>query len=190
MKDIGVLPTELDIDGTAYAIESDYRACLAVLQAVNDPDLTNARKIEVCLMLYKAFPDGMPQKKYKEAYTAICDFLNHGSRNDKKVPVKIMDWEQDEDIMFPAINRAAGFEVRSVEYMHWWTFLGLLMSVDNESVWAQVLSLRNKKAKGKKLEKWEQEYWNANKSLCEIRKPETEEERQRKDELRALLGYK
>ncbi len=45
------------------------------------------------------------------------------------MPVKVMDWEQDEPILFPAINQVAGCEVRSVPYIHWWTFVGYFMEI-------------------------------------------------------------
>ena len=68
-----------------------------------------------------------------------------------------MDWEQDQRILFPAINAAAGYEVRSASYIHWWTFMGFFMEI-KEGTFSQVVSLRQKRAKGKKLEKWEQDY--------------------------------
>ena len=52
--------------------------------------------------------------------------------------------------------------------MHWWTFLGYFESVDNESLWSFILSIRQKRAKGKKLEKYEQEFYSKNIALCEV----------------------
>jgi len=98
-----------------------------------------------------------------------------------------MDWEQDENILFPAINKVAGFETRSIEYLHWWTFLGYYMEI-SEGVFSHVLSIRMKKAKGKKLEKWEREFWSSNKSICVLREKISEEEKAERDRLNALLG--
>ena len=98
-----------------------------------------------------------------------------------------MDWEQDESIMFPAINKVAGFETRSAEYIHWWTFLGYYMEI-SDGIYSQVLALRMKRAKGKKLEKWEREFWSTNKSICVLKPKLTAEEKADKDRLEALLG--
>ena len=81
----------------------------------------------------------------------------------------------------------AGYEVRSAEYIHWWTFVGYYMEI-SEGVFADVISIRLKKAKGKKLEKWEQEFWNANKRVCVLAPKLTAEEQAAKDRLNALLG--
>ena len=91
-----------------------------------------------------------------------------------------MDWEQDERILFPAINSAAGKEVRALDYLHWWTFMGYFMEI-RESTYAQVLQLRQKRAKGKKLEKWELEF-------CIIKKRLSQEEKDEQDFLKKLLG--
>ena len=98
-----------------------------------------------------------------------------------------MDWEQDERIMFPAINKAAGFEVRQAKYVHWRTFIGYYMEIP-EGIFSHVLSIRLKKAKGKKLEKYEKEFWNANKDICVLKTKLTEEEQVEKDRINALLG--
>jgi hypothetical protein len=56
------------------------------------------------------------------------------------------------------------------------------------SVYATVLNLRQKKAKGKKLEKHEKEFWNANKKLCVLQTKLTKEEKEEKARLLAMLG--
>lgn len=98
-----------------------------------------------------------------------------------------MDWEQDEAILFPALNKTAGFEIRTAEYLHWWTFLGYYMEI-SEGVFSSVLHIRMKKAKRKKLDKWEREYWTANKDICELTAKLSEAEQQKKDRLNAMLN--
>ena len=59
-------------------------------------------------------------------------------------------------------------EVRTVPYMHWWTFLGYYMAIDREDLYGTVLTIRHKKATGKKLEKYEKEFLTANRELCSL----------------------
>lgn len=184
---IGELPTSLCVNGKNYAIRTHFKDILKILCAFNDPELENKEKIYVCLfILYRNF-DNMPESEYEAAFKAAMDFIDHGMKeNDAKSP-RVMDWEQDENIMFPAINKVAGCETRTCEYIHWWTFLGYYMEI-SEGVFSHVLSMRMKKAKKKKLDKWEQEYWNANKSICVLREKLTAEEQAAKDKLNAMLG--
>ena len=51
-----------------------------------------------------------------------------------------------------------------------------------------VFSLRQKKSRGKKLEKWEREYWSSNAGICRLRPRLTDEERAEEDRLKAILG--
>ena len=179
------LPDTLDVNGRAWDIDPDFRQVLRILTAFEDPDLTDGEKAALCL--YNLYPDmdDIPREDLQAALDAAMDFIDHGA-DGKKGP-RTMDWTQDAPLIFPAVNRVAGFEVRSVDYMHWWTFLGLFMEI-KDSVYSTVLGVRAKKAKGKKLEKWEQDFFNENLSICRIRPRLTEAEKAEKERLMRILG--
>ena len=181
------LPTTLEFGGKEWEINTDYRDILNILVAFEDVELTDKEKAYVCL--YNMYPDfeSIPQDQLQAAYDAAIEFIDHGHKDDKRTSKKTMDWEYDADIIFPAVNHVAGIEVRAVDYMHWWTFLGYFMEIRDDTA-ATVFSLRQKKARGKKLEKYEQEYWNQNRAICEIKTKYTEEEQAEQDELKRLLG--
>lgn len=184
---IGSLPKSLNINGTEYAIRSDFRDVLKIVCAFSDPELENEEKIYICLfILYEDFEE-LPKDDYEAAFNAALEFIDHSSSKNDKKSFRIMDWEQDENIMFPAINKVAGFETRSVDYLHWWSFMGYFMEI-SDGVFSHILSLRAKKAKNKKLEKWEREYWQANKDICVLKPKLTAEEQAAKDRLNAMLG--
>lgn len=183
---IGRLPTTLEIGGTEYSIRTDFRDALTILEALGDPELDDKQKLFVMLFdLYEDFED-IPQDDYEEAVKKANWFLNGGQESEPGNHPRVMDWEQDEALIFPAVNNVAGFETRSAEYVHWWTFLGYFMEV-HDGVFSQVMSLRQKKAKGKKLEKWEQEFWRNNKRLCVLERKRSQAEKDLMAELNALL---
>ena len=123
---IGLLPTSLEIDGEQYEINSDFRIALLIFEAYADKELTYCEKAAVCLnCLYKEVP-----KNVEEALKKALWFLDGGDvPKSKKAPVKIIDWSYDESIIFPALNKVAGFETRIASYVHWWTFLGYFSEV-------------------------------------------------------------
>ena len=165
---IGALPTSLEVGGKDWEIRSDYRNILTVFEALEDNELSDQEKLYVTLLrLYVDF-NSMPKECYQEAYEKVMQFIECHDRSDDKKNPKLINWQKDEQMIFPAINAVAGCEVRAIEYMHWWTFLGYFESVDNESLWSFVLSIRQKRAKGKKLEKYEQEFYQKNLALCEV----------------------
>jgi len=158
------LPTSLEIGGVGFAIRSDFRAVLDVLKAFNDPDLEDDEKAIVCLkILYEDF-DKIPQEKYEEAFQKAVEF-----------------------ILIPAVNKVLGTECRVAPYLHWWTFLGAYMEI-GEGLFSSVISIRNKKAKGEKLEKYERTFYRENKKLVDFEKRYSEEELQEQERLKALLG--
>ena len=181
------LPTALEVGGKEWDIATDYRDILRILTAFEDPDLTQEEKVMLCLYNLYVDLEDMPQEQLQAAFDAAIQFIDHGSGG--KDGPRTMDWTQDAPLIFPAVNRAAGFEVRSVEYMHWWTFLGYFMEI-RDTTYATVLSLRQKKfgRNRKKLEKHEQEFWNNNRSICELKARYTEAELEERDRLNKLLG--
>lgn len=186
---VGELPQSLSVNGKEYAIRSDFRDILKIVIAFNDPDLEDNEKVYVCLfILYEDF-SSLTHNSYEEAFKAALKFIDNGADTEEEMKrsPRVMDWEQDESIMFPAINKVAGYETRSAEYLHWWTFLGYYMEI-TEGVFSTVLSVRSKKAKGKPLEKWEREFWSANKGICTLKTKLSEEEQAEKNRLNALLG--
>lgn len=180
---IGQLPKSLEVDGAEYPIHSDFRVALLIFQAFNDVELSSFDKTVVCLeCLYETVPENT-----QEAYAKAIWFLDGGDTpKPKKAPKKLMDWEQDESIIFPALNKAAGYETRAVEYLHWWSFLGLFNEI-GEGLYSQVMNIRAKKAKNKKLEKWEREFYNEHRELVDLQKKFTVEEQEEMERIKQLL---
>lgn len=164
---LGVLPQTLNINGRAYKIRSDYRDILQIIAAFGDKELSDEEKAYVCLKRLFVAMESIPKSDYQDAYEAAITFIGcHIS--DRKPSPKVVNWEKDEQLIFPAINKVAGMEVRAVPYMHWWTFLGYFQSIDREDIWGFILTIRQKRAKGKKLEKYEKDFLNANRDICEV----------------------
>ena len=165
---LGQLPQTISVNGQSYAIRSDYRDILRIILAYNDDELTDDEKVYVCLhQLYKDIYD-IPPDDYPEAYKQAMAFISAGAEDDGKKNPKTVDWEKDEQLMFAAVNQAARTEVRALPYLHWWTFLGFFQSVNRESTWGAVLTIRQKRARHKKLDKAEEEFYKANRDLCEM----------------------
>lgn len=176
------LPTSLKIGEVDYSIRYGWRAAMDIFAAFNDPDLDQEMRTEVLLRIL--FPEWqkIPHNLMPEAIKKGCEFLDCGVKPDKKNQPRTMDWEQDAGLIIPAINAVSGKEVRADPNVHWWTFFGWYMSID-DGLFATVLYLRQKKAKGKKLEKHEEEFYRENRQLIDLRMPESEEIRQEKENI-------
>ena len=192
------LPYSIEVGGINYKIRTDYHVIIDILTAMNDPEIfepgmteeekQQERVMTILQILYIDF-DRMPQKDWKEAVEKACDFIDCGIKGDEKPKPKVMDWEQDAPIILPAINKVAHEDVRKNEHMHWWTFFGYYMEI-GESTFSTVVSIREKKRKGQKLEKWELEFYKNNKSIVDIKSKQSERSEEEKDAIRKLLGLK
>lgn len=188
---IGRLPTTLDVNGSSFNIRTDFRVALLIFQAFNDPDLSIHEQGRVMLECLYENPSEIPINDFEEAYKKAIWFLDGGStssqESNQKKPKKVMDWEQDEQIIFSAVNKVAGFETRAKEYIHWWTFLGYFNEI-GEGLFTTIISIRSKLNKGKKLDKVEKEFYKENKSLIDLNKKYSVEQQAEIDRINKLLG--
>lgn len=186
---IGRLPTNIMINGKEYDIETDYRNILLALVAFEDADLSDSEKLYILMRrVLRANLDLISNDELEYALIEVKKFINCGGNEGKKgISKKLIDWEQDETLIFSAINKIAGKEIRHIDYMHWWTFMGYFMEIE-EGIFSTVLGIRQKRAKGNKLEKWEQEFYANNKDMCVIKTKYTQEEQEEIDRLNKLLG--
>lgn len=181
------LPTSLNIGGVEYAIRTDFRAILDILIAMNDPELdAQCRSVVMLQIMYEAW-ETIPTDCIEEALKKACEFIDcHQKEGDKKHP-KLMDWEQDAPILIPAVNKVAHTEVRALPYLHWWTFFAYFMEI-GDSLFSNVILYRSNRAKHKKIESWEKEFYKDNKSIIDFEKKEERSEEE-KNELRELFGF-
>ena len=160
------LPSEVTIEDRSYPIRYDFRVILEIFVMLDDPDLTDADKIEALLRMF--YVERPPDTE--EALKAFTDFVNprrFGKR--EKQSSRLLDWNQDFDLMVAPINHILGTECRAMPELHWHTFLAAYMEIPSESVFARVLRIREKLRTGKKLEKYERTWYKKNLDLVALK---------------------
>lgn len=183
------LPTNITIDGTTYELRTDYRAVIDVLIACNDPDITSDPDKDLIIdnIMLKILVKGQVKDEHiLQVKKELIEFIDCGIKGDGKPKPRMMDWEQDASLLIPAINKVMGKDIRGEAYMHWWTFVSAYMEI-GESAFSTVLNIRNKRLHGKKLEKWEQEYFQNNKELVVLKRSASAEDKKREAEERSEL---
>lgn len=174
---IYALPTSVKVKGAEYEIRSDYRAVLDILTALSDNELDDHDKTEAILEIFYPDFDEMPSENYQEAINQCFRFIDrwHEEKPKQKEPV-LMSWEQDFDMIVAPINRIAGCEVRSLEYLHWYSFLSFYQEI-GDCLFAQVVRIRDKKAHGKTLDKQDREFYRRNRDIVDLKTNYTEAEK-------------
>ena len=162
------IPTEVLVNGQSYAIRNrgDFRMVLDCFVALNDYELNKTERVCSSLIIfYDDIEDLSDLEMFADVDEAIKQmyrFFNCG-RDDvyqRDLP-KLLDWEQDSQLIASAVNKVAGKEIREEEYIHWWTFMGYYTAI-GQSALATVVSIRDKIVKGTKLEKWERQFKQEN----------------------------
>lgn len=163
---IGVLPKMLKVGGVDYPINTDYRAALLIFEALSDNELSRTNKI--LTMLEILFGEKLPDE-IDEAQKSACWYLNVGLPDSPDNHLRTMSWEQDEQLIFSAVNAVVGKDVRECDYMHWWTFYGLCQSISPDALISHIVHIRTQQGKGKRLEKWEQDFYCENRHLIDMK---------------------
>lgn len=162
------LPTSIQIGCTEYKIRNngDYRVILDCFSFLKNPELDE--QYRACAALI-AFYDGLTYdtlstffgsdvENYQKAVDEMFQFMNcYQKHNPISKDYVLYDWEEDEQLIFSAINETARREVRNPEYCHWFTFMGYFNQIGDGS-FATVVSIRKKIVEHKKLEKWEKQF--------------------------------
>ena len=172
------LPISVEIDGAEYKITNkcDYRMVLDVICALNDNNLTDEQKIKVALYIF--YEDISECNNIEQAIREMYKIIAYGEEQDENEnKPHLMDWQHDFPILVAPINRVLGYEIRSVNYLHWFTFLSAYFEI-GECTFQNVISVRSKKIKGKPLEDWEREFYRENKKMVNLPQNLTEEEQE------------
>ncbi len=181
------LPRTVEVGGTEYQIRTDYRPVLDVCSAWGDPELEDHEKLAAVLDIFYFSPGfgDMPPDHWQEALEKCRWFIDGGDQLGGRSPGPVvMDWEQDFPLIAAPVSRVYGGDIRAVPYdpqanqggLHWWTFLSLYLEV-GDCLFAQVVRLRDMRARGKKLDKQDREFYRRNRELIDLRTRYTEREK-------------
>lgn len=175
------LPKTVTVDGVELAIRYDYRVILTILELLNDAELPDYLKARGMIELFYCDPSSI--RNVKAAVEACYDFIDMSEAPGPKSP-RVMDWEQDFRYIVAPVNRVLGLECREVPYdfdnntggVHWYTFMGAFQEIGADCLFSQIVNIRDKLARGKKLEKHEREWMNRNRRLIDLKQKFTEAE--------------
>ena len=174
------LPFDVIVDGEKHNIRNrcDYRVILDIIEILNDADLTNVEKIQTSIFVFYEEPDKI--ENVVVAFEELLKVLNLGEDNDgNNLEKPIMDWQHDFPQIAPAVSRVLGYSVRNPEnYTHWYDFCGAYMEIGGDCTFANIVSLRSKMRKGKKLDECELEFYRKNKKIIDLPQHLTQDEKE------------
>lgn len=179
------LPDRAVIGGRTYGIHGDFRDILEIFSYLNDPDLPDFVKWQIALALF--YEGEIPRENEQEAMEFLAEFIACGKKEAASPGPKLLDWEQDADMIVADVNKVAGREIRALPFVHWWTFMAWFHAI-GEGQLSAVVAIRDKLRRGKKLEKWEQDFYRENKARVVLKKRYSAEDLAQQARLKRMLG--
>ncbi len=181
-------PTAVEIDGQETPINTDFRACLRVILAFEDPELAGIeRQIVLLENLYSEVPENT-----QAALEQGMKFLNGGKSDEGEdegnAAHRVFSFSKDADLIFAAFQQTHGIDLETTE-MHWWKFMALFGDLGADTAFCNLVSLR-KRVKTHKATKEEKAAAHEMGERFDIPDLDdrTVEERDKADEFMRLLG--
>lgn len=141
------LPDSVMIDGEAVPINTDFRVCLKIIQAMEDDVLMEHEKLTVLIDLL--YPE--PPENTALALSQGLKFLNLGKEADsaKLNQPQVYSLEKDSNYIYTAFKISFNIDLNEVEYLHWWKFRSLFADLDKDCFFNTLVSLRSRQQSGK-----------------------------------------
>lgn len=185
MTDLWQLPTALRLGDRSYPIHADYRDILEIMDYLEDPSRPELLRWQIALALFYREP--VPEALRQPAMEALADFIRCGAEESKGE--KLLDWQQDAMLIISDMNKAAGQELRSLPFLHWWSFLGWFHAIGRGQL-STVVGIRDKLRRGQPLQPEEQQFYRQHPDTVRLRQRLSPHEQAEKDRLNALIGEK
>lgn len=167
--DLWGLPHSAVIGGVSYSFHADYRDILAILRYLEDASRPEYVRWRIAIALF--YEGDIPREHQQEAMEYLADFISLEESASKPGP-KLLDWQQDAQAIVADVNKVASAEIRALPFLHWWTFMAYFNAI-GEGQLSTIVSIRDKLSRGKKLEKWEQDYYQKNRDRVDMKKTYT-----------------
>lgn len=162
------LPQAVVIDGKAVPINTDFRVCLRIIQALEDERLMEHEKLTVLLTLL--YPE--PPENTALAIEQGLNFLNLGEdmNASKTHQAAVYSLNKDSSYIYTAFKSTFNIDLNTVENLHWWKFRSLFADLGKDCFFNTLISLRSRQRTGK-LTDSEKEFVRRNTELLSLSEP-------------------
>lgn len=159
------VPHAVLIDGKAVPINTDFRVCLRIIQALEDDQLMEHEKLTVLITLL--YPD--PPENTALAIEQGLKFLNLGESVDgsKARQQIVYNLNKDSAYIYTAFKSTFNVDLNEVENLHYWKFRSLFADLGKDCFFNTLISLRSRQRSGKLMDS-EKEFIRRNPELISL----------------------
>lgn len=182
------LPTECECEsGNVYRLDTDFRIGIQVALCQDDSDLSEYEKSVVVADLILA--DGEQLRDIKDLEELVTFFMSGwytDNRIDDGDKRRYMDYDVDQWRIYAAFRQQYGMDLNTVEYLHYWAFMGMLLSLE-ECSYTRVIEIRKRKIDPKMDASSKKDLLEA-KEVFRLSQTRTQEQKEEDDLVDSILG--
>lgn len=144
---VDALPTAVLAGGRRFAVQADFRSCLRIILAYEDPELTPQEKQWLLLRLF--YVDEIPPDPRVACELAV-KFLNcdQDAEAEEEAPERLYSFAQDASYIYAAIRQTHGVDLTTSPALHWWVFCSLFSDLREDSFFSRLVNIRYKQRQG------------------------------------------
>ena len=178
---VDYLPETVEIEGTEYAIETNFRTFILFEMMMQDPELSDAEKARQGLeLVYPEIPETLDA-----AVDGLLWFYAGGKRwREKRAGAvegaaevqRIYSFEHDDDYIYSAFLTQYHIDLQDIEYLHWWKFKALLRTLSSDLEFSKIMEYRSVDIDAT-MTKEQRDFYRRKKELYALPLPADEEEK-------------
>lgn len=134
-------PEEIEVDGIAYSIVTDFREWFRFADMLADEELEKEEKLYLMTQWLSEAPKEITSEfvnavfRFYRADALKPDPLESDDEEETDQPKRppVFDWKYDAASIIGDFRRYYGIDLLSVEYMHWWEFRCLFDALPDNS---------------------------------------------------------
>lgn len=134
-------PTQVEINGELYPINTDYRDALRCFEVINDTDISDYERAYA--IVYILFGD-IPEDELMDEFVKMAvKFLQCGeTRQEQNSKPANMDFEYDRSYIAASFMSDYHVDLSKVD-MHWWQYVDLISGLTEHSVLSRIRYIRD-----------------------------------------------
>lgn len=136
-----IYPTQMEVNGKIYKINTDYRTALACFKAINDKTIKDTeRSIAIVTLLLGM---DVPLEDTKEALDKCAIYLRCGRETNSSDNEIDMDYFEDERAIRTSIRQCYHINLNTEQNIHWWEYNELIEGLTEETLLSRIREIRN-----------------------------------------------
>lgn len=143
---IDLLPIKVEIEGTEYKINTDFRTSILFELLMQDNEISEEDKIIHALELYYPIcPLNINEAIEQILWFYRCgkDIIGTKGTGKGRSATQIYSFDYDDDYIYAAFMDQYNIDLQDIEYLHWWKFKAMFKALKEDNEIVKIMGYRS-----------------------------------------------